>query len=524
MSEVLRDRPPVVAVKGLSKTFSGVTVLDSVSLEVQPGEVHGLLGENGSGKSTFIKLLAGFHDPDPGGELRVNGTNVSLPLSPGRFRDLGISFVHQDLGLVSDLSVMENMTIGSHAQGQALAPISWRKHKVALGELLNEYGIDVDLDATISTLAPTERALLAIVRAVEELKRHTSAEQPALIILDEPTVFLPESGVRRMFELIREMVQLHASVIFVSHDLDEVMEHTDRLTVLRNGSLAGSVVTAEATHSQVVEMIIGRHLAQPRLKVAEPDQNPDDRVPCLTVSAMRSAQLNGVSLHIHAGEIVGITGLMGSGYEALLYALYGYHDAIWDAFTINGVDVSSRTWSPQRAIDVGMGLVPADRKNDGIAAELSVQENAMLLVLRKFARHGVLRVKVLADRARELIRDYDVRPRRTDIAIGSLSGGNQQKVVLARLLQTSPQLLLLDEPTQGVDIGAREQILTDIVQRADRDGMGVLCASTDYEQLERICTRVVITEGGAIVGELRDEQVTKERIAQWVLNKSARTS
>ncbi|WP_336660828.1 sugar ABC transporter ATP-binding protein [Leucobacter sp. USHLN153] len=513
---------PVVSVRNFSKTFGGVTVLDSVALDVYPGEVHGLLGENGSGKSTFIKVLAGFHAPDDGAELVFNGEPVQLPLAPGQFRALGISFVHQDLGMVPDLSVLENMSIGESLAGSALSAIPWGKRGAALTALLRSYSIQVDVHATVGSLEPTERALLAIVRAVEELKGHISEGNPALIILDEPTVFLPESGVRRMFALIREMVQQQASVIFVSHDLDEIMEHTDRLSVLRNGRLAGSLKTSEATQTEVIELIIGRALAQAHLREQHTVAVAADEV-CLRVKGLTTPLLNDVDLEVHRGEIVGITGLMGSGYDSVLYAIYGQNaESRWEGFEFTGRRADAKSWKPKNAIDAGMGLIPADRKRDGIAPELSVHENAMLLMLNKYAKAGVLRMSEMRRRSRQLLEEYDVRPRRQDIAIGSLSGGNQQKVVLARWLQIAPKLLLLDEPTQGVDIGAREQLLNEIVACATEKDMAVICASTDYEQLERICSRVLIVEDGAIVGELRGEHVVKENIAQWVMNKDVR--
>jgi ribose transport system ATP-binding protein len=510
---------PVLELRNLSKTFSGVTVLHEVDLTVMPGEVHGLLGENGSGKSTLIKVLAGVNEPDEGSAMTFNGEAIGLPLQPGRFRELGISFVHQDLGLLDELTVLENMRIGATAQASAFAPIRWKREAVALTELLRGYGVSVDPFAAVSTLEPTERALLAIVRAVEEVRRTADRRGHGLLILDEPTVFLPESGVKRLFSLINDVVREHASVIFVSHDIDEVYEHTDRATVLRNGHLAGTIVTAESSPGEIVSLIIGRQLGHQTQN--EQHHRADDSV--LRVTGLSARRVREFDLDLRRGEVVGLTGLMGSGYETPLYTLFGHYPAEAGELMFGGTTRPLAGRTPSEAIEQGMALIPANRKTDGSVGSLSVGENLMLLNLDRYASAGSLRRPALRSAAAELIHEFDVRPPDADANYENLSGGNQQKVVMAKWLQMNPAVILLDEPTQGVDIGAREQILQGLLDRARATGAAILCASSDYDQLARISDRVLVFEHGRVVVELSSGELTKDAIARAVLDRSARS-
>ncbi|MEO8883238.1 MAG: ATP-binding cassette domain-containing protein, partial [Devosia sp.] len=259
---------PVLSVRNLSKTFGGAKALSDVSFDVRPGQVHGLLGKNGSGKSTLVKILAGFHAPDEGGSLNFNGEQVSLPLRPGDYRRLGMSFVHQNLGLVPSLTVLENLRLVALTGGRR-GFINWGAEERSAHEALSRFGLDLDPQERVDRLTPVQRALLAIVRAFEEIEVARAATgKPGLLLLDEPTPFLPASGVAQLFGLVRSITASGSSVIFISHDIDEVMEITDKITVLRDGQVAGEVARAEATHEMIVEMIVGRSLEQPVPRVA----------------------------------------------------------------------------------------------------------------------------------------------------------------------------------------------------------------------------------------------------------------
>jgi ribose transport system ATP-binding protein len=499
---------PRLALRNLSKSFGGTQALRGVDLDVLPGDVHGLLGENGSGKSTLIKVLAGVHAPD-GGELFVDGAPVALPLATGQFRQLGMSFVHQDLGLVESLSVLENLRVAEIAASRSRFGISWRSERARARETFERYGVVLDPTAIVAALKPVERALLAIVRAIEEIR--SVGRGHGLLILDEPTVFLPKEGVERLFALVREAAAAGTSVLFVSHDLDEVREITDRVTVLRDGALVGTVVTADTTETRFVEMIIGRQLAA--LGEVQHADLTAKRVG-VAVEHLSGASVHDVSFEMHEGEVVGLTGLIGSGFEEVPHLLFGARRATAGLLTIHGDPIDLTHLQPADAARSGLALIPADRKTDGSVGSLPVDENVALPVLDRYFNGVVLDRGRMRRETGKLMREFDVRPDDPSLPYGSLSGGNQQKALLAKWFQTEPRLLLLDEPTQGVDGGARQQIYELIRTAAQERGMHVLCASSDYEQLASLCDRVLVFGRGRVWRELVGAQVTKERIIE----------
>lgn len=499
---------PVLSVRHLSKTFGGARALDDVSLEIVPGEVHGLLGENGSGKSTLIKVLAGYHQPDPGGELRLADIAVRLPLHPGQFRELGMAFVHQDLGLIPSLSVVENLRVRVLAGG-GRRRISWGRERRRALELFEEFGVDVDPVATIAELSATDQALVAIVRALDDIRESSRhLDRPGLLVLDETTVFLPESGRRQLFSLVQSVTTTLASVLFVSHNLDEVREVTDRITVLRDGKRQGTVSTADVSERQLVEMIIGRAL----LSGGDTRSTASSDAPFVQVQGLEGRTVSDTSFDVRRGEVLGLTGLVGAGYDEVAYLLFGADRARRGRLTIEGRDFELSEMDPHRAVAEGIALIPADRLRDGSVGSLKIEENVTLQVLDRY-RPWALRRKKLRRDAREMLRSFEVRPDQPELAYENLSGGNQQKVLLAKWLETNPRLLLLHEPTQGVDVGAREQIFK-VVQQAAQGGSAVLCSSNDAEQLARICQRVIVFARGRPVRELVGDEVTKERLSE----------
>jgi ribose transport system ATP-binding protein len=501
------EAAPRLTLRNLSKTFGGTHALRDVSLDILPGEVHGLLGENGSGKSTLIKVLAGFHEPD-GGELRIEGERVPLPLGIGRFRELGMSFVHQDLGLVESLSVLENLRVAGLASSRSRFRISWRRERMRARETFARYGVQLDPSAPVSALKPVERALLAIVRAIEEIRRDDHGH--GLLVLDEPTVFLPRENVDRLFSLVRDVAAAGTSVLFVSHDLDEVREITDRVTVLRDGVIAGTVRTAETSEQRFVELIIGRQLA------ALPELQHEDltRKVSVRVERLAGASVSDVGFEMHEGEVVGLTGLIGSGFEEVPHLLFGARRARSGALLLDGTPIDLTRLTPVAAVRAGLALIPADRKTDGSVATLSVESNVALSVIDRYHNGLYLDRRRMRRDAARLLREFDVRPSDPSLPYGALSGGNQQKALLAKWFQTSPRLLLLDEPTQGVDVGARQQIYELIRTAAQDRGMHVVCASSDYEQLAALCDRVIVFGRGRVWRELVGSDVTKDRIIE----------
>jgi len=503
---------PVLKLDGIAKTFGGARALAGVSFSVAPREVHGLLGKNGSGKSTLVKILAGFHAPDPGGRLDFNGEAVDLPLKPGDFRRLGMSFVHQNLGLVPSLTVLENLRF-AHLTTAKSGFIDWRRERATAREALDRFGLSIDTEERIDRLSPVERALLAIVRAFEEIRVACAATgRPGLVLLDEPTPFLPREGVEKLFGLVRSIAATGSSVIFISHDIDEVMTITDRITVLRDGQLAGSLVTREATHEQVVEAIVGRRIA--RLGVTSHAGAPVSRPAFARIAAAAGATLEPSDITIGKGEILGVTGLIGSGYEELPYLVFGARPCRSGSIAFDGAEpIALSAMTPKRAIDLDLALLPGDRQGASGVDSLPIVDNMFLPDVARFFRGGRLSRGAMLRDAFDLGARYEVRPNDPSLKLSALSGGNAQKVLIARWMNRKPRLLLLDEPTQGVDVGTRVQIFA-ALKAAAASGMSVLCASSDAEQLAEICDRVLIFARGRILTEIAGAELTKDGIAE----------
>jgi ribose transport system ATP-binding protein len=499
----------VIEIRNLSKQFGGVRALDNVDLTVGRREVHGLLGQNGSGKSTLIKVLCGFNEPDPGASLTVDGRATPLPLPPGGFREHGISFVHQNLGLIPSLTVLENLLVSDLAT-ESRWRINWHREAERAKELFRQYHLSIDPLAPVSRLTPVQRALLAIVRAFDQLQRTRGhADSPGLLVLDEPTPFLPAGDVEQLFRLVRDIVTNGASVVFVSHDIDEVLQITDRATVLRDGRVAGSFETKNVTKDQIVEMIVGRRVD------LEHARSPGAvrREPAVSITQLSGGTIDRFAATLGKGEVVGLTGLIGSGYDEVVYLTYGATQADFGVLSIGEEEFQLPKMSPSKAIEAGCVLIPGDRQNAGAVGSITLLDNISLPVLSSVTREWSIRDAALEKNAAELAERFDIRPRNPWLPFAALSGGNQQKVLLAKWLQLHPRLILLDEPTQGVDVGAREQVF-DAIRSATQMNACVLCASSDYEQLAAICDRVLVFNRGRVVTELSGEHISKSSIAQ----------
>jgi ribose transport system ATP-binding protein len=500
--------PPALLVSSIAKTFGGSRALKGIDFFVKPGEVHGLLGQNGSGKSTFVKILSGFHAPDPGGSISVFGRSIELPMRAGAFRDYQMAFVHQNLGLVPSLSVLENMRVASITSRKAM--IDWRAERVAAQAALDRFNIHLDLDARTGSISQTDRALLAIIRASDDLRSWSGASgNHGILILDEPTPFLPREGVDRLFELVRQVASHGDSVIFISHDIDEVREITDRATILRDGAVSGTLDTRSCNHDDFVEGIIGRRIT--RTTTAAQDRS--SRRIKVSVSGIAEPGLTVPELQVAEGEILGLTGLIGSGYEKIPYLLFGANVASAGKLTLDGDAMELASMSPKKSVARGMALLPADRPKASGISSLTVGDNMLVLDLERFMGKLGLRRAALARRAGELSKEYEVRPNDPGMRLGSLSGGNAQKVLLAKWLIRDPKLLMLDEPTQGVDVGTRQQVF-EVIRKAATGGAAVICASSDFEQLADLCTRVLVFARGRIVQEIVGSQINKDNIAE----------
>jgi ribose transport system ATP-binding protein len=511
---------PFLRVRQLTMEFGGQLALDAVDMDVLPGEVHGLVGENGSGKSTLIKILAGFHVP-LAGTLEVAGQPIPLPLRPGQFRELGFAFVHQDLGLILSLSVLENLIVDRLARPRQRAIIRWRRELKHAAELLDRFDVRIEPRRLVGDLKPIERALLAIVRAVHfsmdvEQDANISEASDRLLVLDEPTVFLGRGEVEQLYQLIRSLARQQsprASVLFVSHDLDEVKQITDRTSVLRDGRVVDTVVTSEVSHDALIKMIVGRDLSV----FSAPKHSEVAANHALRIEGLSTSTLRDISLDLPTGEVLGLTGLLGAGYEEILYALYDGERTAWAGRAIlpDRREIRLNQTTPEHAIDNRIFLIPVDRLQQGCAPSLSIADNMTSPWLNLYFRGMFLRRRSMLSETRTHMTDFDIRPRDPGAEFARLSGGNQQKALLAKWLQASPQVLLLHEPTHGVDVGARQQIWS-IIERLGEE-CAVLYAGSDYDELARVCHRVAIISNGTVRRILSGGEVTKERITQECL-------
>lgn len=495
-------------VRHLTKSFVGVTVLNDVNLDIRAGEIHGLIGQNGSGKSTLIKILAGFHTPDAAAEFIVEGSPVDHMDRRGR-GNLGLAFIHQDLALVKSLSVLENVRIQHFSTGFA-GRIRWEHEAQETSKYLSRLGLDIDPRTRVDDLSVTDQALVAIARGLATLDVLRAEHKGGLLVLDEPTAYLPREGVDRLFNSLRGLAAKGTSILFVSHRLDEILTLCDRVSILRDGVLVDTVDTSSTGENALIELMLGQSLGD-----MYPDHVESSETAAVQVRGLSGASLDDVSFEIRSGEIVGVTGLPGMGFEAIPYAITGAARPRSGQMTLGEESLDLTRLSPAQAIKRGIYLLPADRKAHGGAIGLTVRENVSLPFLHRFTRGGVTRSVLETAEVARLIQVYGVRPPLPERVLGTLSGGNQQKALLAKWLQGAPKLLVLHEPTQGVDIGSKKEIFAQLAHVADRGGM-VLAASVEYEDLVNMCSRVLVLRNGRVYRVLSGASLSVERLVEAV--------
>lgn len=533
--------PPAVELRDISKDFGSNRALDSVDLRIGHGEVVGLVGQNGSGKSTLVKVLSGVHDPEPGGRLFVGGEEIPLPLAPGQASQIGLSFVYQNLAMAAGLTVLENLTLGQRiAAGtrRAWSPINWLAEKRSAAAVLKRYGVRLNLDQRTGELPPVDQARLAIVRAAEDLRmyRTQGGYQHSVLVLDEPTVFLPEEEIEHLFDLIRTVVAEGAAVLFISHDLVAIRSITDRVVVLRDGKVVADKPAGEIDEQALVDLIVGtstlssaRQAAEGALAEAHAEQavaaalesaGPESAPwsnQNIVVEHLGGGRLADLSFEIGAGEILGVAGLIGSGAEDLPYLLFGAQPAIGGTLRLGDKALDVAGLSPQRSVRERIALVPADRHVQGLGQQFTLWENIVMLVEDEHYRGGIFRRGELVSIAREAIARFEIRPPLAQAVTGTFSGGNQQKALLAKWLIARPRLLLLHEPTQGVDVGARQDIYRFVRAAAALEQTAVLWVTTEFGELAEVCDRVIVLSEGRPVTTLSGEELSNESISAAAL-------
>lgn len=480
-------------IRGVSKTFGPARVLRSVDFQVLAGEVHALIGQNGCGKSTMIKILAGIEQADRGGTIVANGHPLGSPVRPSELRRAGVSIVHQDPGLIRDRSVLANIGVGDYRVKRITRRIDWAAEAEIDHRVLAQLGREIDLHADVGDLDPGRQSIVAAARAVRRLPA-----SGGLIVFDETTKSLTAHELDDFHRALRRLVADGGSVLIVSHNLDEVLQYADRVSVLRDGDLVGAgVPTADLDEREAARMMLGRDAGT----VTRRDIPLTSSGPGAHVSALSGESVHDVAFDIAAGEVLGITGVPGHGWEEIPYLLAGAARAHAGTLTVGGVDVELPTVSIAGLLDRGVALVPERRTAEGIAIGQTMAENIALPQVTRRGQWWRTGRRWVDDLVASAIITLDIRPPRPDQMVGRLSGGNQQKVLLAKWLGTAPRLLLLHEPTQAVDIGARHDILTAISEVA-AEGMSVLLASVQPSDLAAVCDRVLVLKDGVIVEEL----------------------
>jgi ribose transport system ATP-binding protein len=479
---------PVINAEHVSMTFPAQRVLDDVSLQILPGEVHALLGENGSGKSTLIRILSGYHTPDPGSIVEIEGK----PLPFGSLRAshaAGLRFVHQHLALIKEFNAVENIALDSGFGRPTW--IDWDAQAKEAERLLARLKVEMDIWRPLSEARPVERGAVAIARAINTDRGHVSC-----VVLDEPTSRLPEPEVEQLFSIINDLRRDGIAVLYVTHRLDEVTAIADRVSVLRDGKKRGTVQGSEITRERIVDLIVGEAIAKRHATHALQGESETDRCR-LRLEGFSAGRVEDISFTLREGEIVGVVGLAGSGHEDIARALIGAIPREAGSMWVGDTEVRSLT--PRKAVDLGIVLALSNTVPGSAVKEFSVSENLTMSSLHRYKLGlGLLRRRPERRDARKWIEDLDVRPSDPDTTYGRLSGGNQQKVILGRSLNCDPKVLLLENPTAGVDVGARQVIYQRIAEQA-KSGLAVLICSTDLEDVTSTCHRVLVMRAGRVV-------------------------
>lgn len=488
----------IVSVERVSKSFAGVKALDSVSMDILAGKVHGLLGANGAGKSTIIKILAGVYSKDAG-QIKVEGIPVQIT-SPRAASALGLSFIHQELNLVENFNAIENITMGLPKE-KKLGLIDWKATGDKLDEVIKRVNFRQPLTVPVKDLSVADKWLIAIARALYQGAK--------MIAMDEPTASLSEAEVDMLIGVIHELTAKGIAVLFVSHRIDEVLRICDEITVFKDGKLVLHADTANMTKVQVINAIAGYEVHTLEAQETLPNWT---KVLLKVEQVYDSKVVKGVSFELHEGEILGISGLVGAGRTELAKLIFGANKCVSGKMQFDAKPYAPRT--PYEAVKNGIVLVPEERRSEGMINNKSVGFNLMLPNLHQIrSRFFLVNKRKGTALARGVIERLGIKTRGVSDQIMSLSGGNQQKVVIGKWLDCTPRLIIMDEPTRGVDVGARSEIYK-LVRNMSKDGMSFLIISSDAEELPGFCDRVLVMGGGVVSGELVGDAITKDAILQ----------
>lgn len=486
----------ILSLEHISKEFPGVKALDDVKLKLRKGEVHALMGENGAGKSTMIKVMTGVY-PKTSGTIVLNNQEIE-PQTPQEAQETGISTVYQEINLCPNLTVAENIYIGR--QPKKLGKIDWKKMNEDAKKLLETLKIDVDVTQTLDSYSVSVQQMIAIARAVDM--------SAGVLILDEPTSSLDGNEVEQLFEIIRELKNNGMAILFVTHFLDQVYAISDRITVLRNGRWIGEYPANELSQIDLVTKMIGQEFKDEDSRAFRKTTDYPQTSFIQMRNVTKKGVINDFSMKIREGEVLGLAGLLGSGRSEVAELLFGAQEFDEGVLYIDNDHI--KKMFPQKAIKENIGFCSEDRKVSGILADLSIRENIIvsLQAKRGWKRIGYKEQQEIAERYIKLL---NIKTPDADKKVGELSGGNQQKVLLARWLVTDPKLLILDEPTRGIDIGSKREIES-LILSLSRKGMSILFISSEYEEMVRCCDRIIVLRDRLSVAELVEDQISENNI------------
>lgn len=490
----------LLALRGVVKTFPGVKALDGVDFTLRKGEIHALLGENGAGKSTLIKVMTGVYRRD-GGDISLEGTPIH-PANTGDAQNLGVSTVYQEVNLLPNLTVAQNLFLGS--EPKRFGCIDWRRMNREARELLAGYELDLDVTAALNTYSVAIQQLIAIARGVS-----MSAK---VLILDEPTASLDADEVASLFKIMRELRDKGIGIVFVTHFLDQVYAVCDRITVLRNGALVGEFEAASLSQQDLVSHMLGKALEKAvHEKIDHADAESRDKL--FELKGARSQALEPLDLSVSAGQVVGLAGLLGSGRTELCKLVFGVDGLVAGDAELNGQHV--RFTNPRQAVVAGLGLCPEDRKKDGIFGPMSIRENMIMALQNKRGWWRYIPMKKQRELAERYVKALKIATSDIEKPINQLSGGNQQKVILARWLAAEPRLMLLDEPTRGIDVGAHAEIIQ-LIRQLCAQGLGLIVASSELDELVEFSDKVIVMRDRRKVAEVSGNEITQQRIMQAI--------
>jgi ABC-type sugar transport system ATPase subunit len=498
MEGIMSNKPPLLQLDGIRKTYPGVVAVDQASLELRTGEVHALVGENGAGKSTLIKVMAGIVHPDQG-VIRVNGEPVEIRSGSDAFR-LGLSFIHQELNLVTYLSAAENIFLGRDYPKTKLGGIDWKALNHKARTILAELGVDIPVDIPVCRLSRGGQSMVSLARAF--------ADEAMVYVMDEPTASLTDEEIRNLFAVIAKLKSRGCAVLYVSHRLEEIFEICDRVTVMRDGQVIGTREMDKIDQAEMIQMMIGREL-----KDTYPASISEIGEPVLKVENLAGGAVKPVNFILHAGEILGFAGLVGSGRTDIMRMIFGADKITSGTITLNNQPYEPK--NPAGAIKNGVLLVPEERRTQGLVLKESILRNITMPHLKMLSRRGFVlnwgRERKVSESASRSVR---LKASSLQQKVGQLSGGNQQKVVFARWVVDTPNVLILDEPSRGVDVGARFEIYK-IIRDLAAQGVGILLISSDLPELLGLADRVVVMREGQQMATLPGKGLDQETVLRY---------